>query len=440
MNIQRIKNSNLFTVFNLRNSYAKGRLSMLISSIIVTINAFLTAGIFHTGFLIANDIDIVDVGVISFIPFAANSFSIFAPFILERFKKRKFILSLGRILYYIINILGVTLLPLFVKDNDLKVLLFALLVFVSTIINALTVTGYSAWHINFIPNKVRADYLSYMQTIAYVVTGTVLIASSLIADKLKGSPSEIKVLYGIRIFAFVLAVIEVIILALPKEFPYTSKTKIKLKNVFILPFNCKPFLYTMIIVFAWTFVSNITYSLLDFYLLNDVGVKYTFINFINAGYAIFLLVLSGKWKKVLYKYNWFKTFAYSAIMLAPTTFLYSFAAKGTYIPIMLIVRLSQHVIGVGLNLTFSNMAYVNLPKEDRTNYTSFHQFVANVAAFLGMLSGTAYVAVTKNFIIDFWIFKYTSVQQLLVIQSAGQLLVAFLVLKLLPKVEPKEAA
>ena len=433
--MKNIRNSNLFAVFNLKDDLAKGRVSMLISSIIVTINSFLTAGIFHTAFLIANDIDLVKVGIISFIPFAANGFSIFSPFILERFKKRKLILSIGRVLYYTINILGVTLLPLYIKDSNAKVIAFAILVFISSAINALTVTGYAAWHINFIPNKVRADYLSYMQTLSYIFTGTVLIISSVIADKLRGSSNENTVLFCIRFFAYFIAIVEVIILALPKEFPYASKTKVKLKNVFTLPFSYKPFIFTMLIVFLWTYVQNLTYSLLDYYLLNDVGAEYTFINLINAGYALFLLAFSKRWKRILDKYSWFKTFAIAAIMLAPTSFLYSFATKTTYIPIMLIVRLTQHFIGVGLNLTFANMVYVNLPDEDRTNYTSFHQFGANISAFFGMLTGTTYVALTNNLIFKIGSLNFTSVQQLLIIQSIGQLLVAFLVVKLRPKVE-----
>ena len=156
---------------------------MLVSSIIVTSNTFLTAGIFHTAFLIANDIDIVKVGIISFIPFLANTFSIFSPFILERFERRKGILTLGRLLYYTLYILGVTLLPL-VKGQNAKVISFAVIVFISNVINALTVTGYAAWHVNH-TQQGRADYISYMQTLSYVFTGIVLIASSLIADKLR---------------------------------------------------------------------------------------------------------------------------------------------------------------------------------------------------------------------------------------------------------------
>ena len=104
-------------------------------------------------------------------------------------------------------------------------------------------------------------------------------------------------------------------------------------------------------------------------------------------------------EEILAKHSWFKTFGIAAIMYSPTTFLYSFATKATYIPIMLVVRLSQHFIGVGLNLTFANMVYVNLPRgQDKLHLLS--SVGANLSAFLGMLTGTTFVAVTKNFVIN----------------------------------------
>ncbi len=435
---RRIVNSHFFTIFNTKDDLARGRVSMLLSSIIVTINSFLTSGFFLTGFLIANDIDIVNAGIISFIPFVANSFSIFSPIILERFEKRRLILSLGRSLNYFFGILGVTVLPLFVHDKGIKVVIFAVLMFLAGVSNALTVSGYAAWQINFIPNKVRADYISYNQTYSFAVTAGVIVLSSVIADKLEGSAYENKVLYAIRFFGLFLAILDVIILSSPKEYPYTRSTKTKLKNVFTLPFKNKPFIYTMVIVFAWTFVQNLTYSLLDYYLLNDVGVKYTFISFINAFYAIFLFTCSRYWKKVLNKYSWFRTFAFSAILLAPTTFLYAFVTADTYLVIMTIVRFTQHFVGVGLNLTFANMVYVNLPQEDRTNYTSFHQFGANISAFIGIMAGTSFVALTENYILNVWGYSFTSVQMLILIQAILQLVVAYLVLKLLPLVSNYE--
>ena len=64
-------------IFNLKDEEAKGRTIVLTSSILTTIyNVFIT-GIFYTGFLTMYGMSITDTGIITFIPYIANMFSIF---------------------------------------------------------------------------------------------------------------------------------------------------------------------------------------------------------------------------------------------------------------------------------------------------------------------------------------------------------------------------
>ena len=80
---------------------------------------------------------------------------------------------------------------------------------------------------------------------------------------------------------------------------------------------------TMGIVFAWTFCINVPLSSVNYYLINNVGVDYTFIYTINMFYPVFLLIFLPPWKKILAKLGWFKTFAYAALLHIPTNLLYS---------------------------------------------------------------------------------------------------------------------
>ena len=82
-----IRHAHFFTMFNFRDELAKGRSCMLLSAILASVINWLTTGLFYTSFLMANGIDIVKIGIISFVPFIANCFSIFSPSILERFPK-----------------------------------------------------------------------------------------------------------------------------------------------------------------------------------------------------------------------------------------------------------------------------------------------------------------------------------------------------------------
>ena len=73
------KSTRFFTLFNFHDEQAKGRSCMLLSSVIASVISWLTTGLFYTSFLMANGIDIVKIGIITFVPFIANCFSIFSP-------------------------------------------------------------------------------------------------------------------------------------------------------------------------------------------------------------------------------------------------------------------------------------------------------------------------------------------------------------------------
>ena len=295
-----LKDARFFALFNFRDEKAKGRSCMLLSSVVASVISWLTTGLFYTSFLMANGIDIVNIGIITFVPFIANCFSIFSPSILERFKRRKAVLAASRAAYYTLNILGITVMPYFVQDPSLKMTLFVAIVFSANIINALFTSGYQVWQVNFIPNEVRAEYFSANTLItAFIGCGAALV-SSVVADALAGSPYQDTIIVLFRYAAYALALLDVLILSLPKEYPYSqTQAKPRFRDIFIKPFQHKKFVMTMGIVFAWTFCINVPLSSVNYYLINNVGVDYTFIYTINMFYPIFLLIFLPPWKKIL---------------------------------------------------------------------------------------------------------------------------------------------
>ena len=118
--LRNLRHSDLFVVFNWKDDRGKGRCCMLASAILSALVTDLTSGTLYTAFLTVNNFSIVDAGVLTFLPLIASCFSIFSPMILERFKKRRWILAGGRLAYYVINILGLTLLPYLVQEQSAK--------------------------------------------------------------------------------------------------------------------------------------------------------------------------------------------------------------------------------------------------------------------------------------------------------------------------------
>ena len=87
------RNSAFVRTFNLHDEKAKGRSCFLASSVLASLASQLSGGIFYTGFLLSYGINIVNIGIITFVPTITRLLSMFSPFILERFRRRKAILT-----------------------------------------------------------------------------------------------------------------------------------------------------------------------------------------------------------------------------------------------------------------------------------------------------------------------------------------------------------
>lgn len=435
--LRRIQSAHFFTLFNFHEEKAKGRSIMLLHNALMGAVSWLSTGLFYTSFLMTNGINIVNIGILTFVPYIANCFSIFSPSILEHFAKRRWILAAGRFSYDAIILLGITLMPLFVNDPTTKMVLFVVLTFAANIINALFSSGYSVWHVNFIPEEVRAEFFSVNTTVTSFIGCGAALLSSVVADALAGSAYEDTVIVIFRYLAFALSAVDIILLLLPKEYPYKkSKELPRLRHIVTKPFQHKKFALTMAIVFAWTFCINVPLSSLNYYLINDVGVSYSFVYIINMFYPFFLLVFLPLGKKIIKRMGWFQAFAIGAMLHIPTNLMYSCVTAANYTWLMPTVRLTQHLFGVLMNVAYANMLYINLPDADQTNYVSFHTLVVNIASFLGMMAGTGFVAAYPDIVVRVFGLAFTNVQMLLWVEALGQLLVPLAVLKLLKKLMP----
>ena len=425
---------NFRRVFNFKETKARSRVFVMIYSLINSVNSYLTAGVFYSGFLAHTGMDASQVGLVAAIPFLANLFCIFSPDLLGRFRKRKAVLICARFMYHTLNILTVTLLPYVVKDVSVRTVSFCAIVFAAGVINALSLPGITELHISNIPGELRSDYFAYVQTIGAGVAGAAILLLAFLQDRLAAANPEI--FTWIRIIAYALALLDVVFMALPSEPEYRRTEKVKLSNTFRVPLKNRKYMWTMLFVFLWTFTQTFAVTnIIDNYLTVTSHVPYIFICAINASYTLFLIFLQRPWKKLIRRTSWFRTFAIAAILHSPTTLLYAFTNSVNYIPLMLTVRLTQHVIGVGANITAANLAFVNMPEENRTEYMSFYYIAVNLSSFIGMSLGTLWIRlIGANYFTLFGV-NITGPQQLLLFQGLLQFLVPLFILLSIKKLE-----
>ena len=400
--------SQFFKVFNFRDPDARGRCCVLIYMVVEGFLSYITSGIFYTGFLSGYNIDIVNVGILTFIPYIASLFVIFTPALLSKFPKRRWILGVCKFLYYFIILVGQNLLPVLVKDSGQRIIGLIAIIFVASIFNVIATSGYAAWHIRFQPEEVRAYYLNVTQFLTALVAGILVLASGWITDSLAELGSkQLDFIVGFRYFAFGLAVLDVVFLLIPREVSYPVLHQPKLSDILLIPLKNKKFMLTMAVVFMWQFSLTCYSSFLNMYLIENIKMSYTFYNIIIFAYSLFFIFCMGFWQKMIKKTSWFMTFAIALLVVAPLQIVYGFVQPGIwhYIPLVLIVRLPQHFAGVGHNVAFANFQYINMPLSNRECYTSFYQIIFNLGALSGLVFGTIFTAMTKDF--AFTAFGYT---------------------------------
>lgn len=387
----------LSEIYNLRDDYAKGRLISLGSALLTALyNVFIT-GIFYTGFLTIYDISITEMGIISFIPLIASCFSVFSSMILERIKRRKAVLVASKIFFYAMYILATTAMPNFVHDPQQRVIWFGVILFVAYAVYALFSPGFTPWFYNFYPadNNKRIRYISLNQIFSSIMSSAVLMASGLLTDAVAGSPYQAQLIIGFRYVAFLFVLIDVGMQACAREFTYPETARLKFSQVFTLPLKYRKFMACMALMFAWNFISNLNNGLWVYHLLNHMHFSYTLINSMSVEYTVILVLATPLWRRLLKRYSWIKTFGIANLIFVPTELLFFMMTPERayfYVPL----ATWQNILSVGLNYSYANVLYMNLPEENSTAHIAFYTVGCNLFAFFGLTVGTYVSSITGD--------------------------------------------
>ena len=401
-------------VYNFRDPEAKGRVCVLIYTLVEYFLVYITSGIFYTQFLQSYQVDITGVGILNFIPFLASMFVLFTPGILNHFTKRRWLLAGCKLMYYILNVFVLTLLPALIGDYNTLLGCMIATSFLASLFNIIATAGYAAWHIRFQPEEIRAYHMTVSQFLSAVISGMLMLSAGWLCDHL-----DDWFVLALRYFAFGLGLINVIFLLLPKEVEYPVIRTPKFADIISIPLKHKKFMRTMLVVFLWQFSLYCYSSQLNYYLLDTIGMSQTFYNIIIFLYGPFFMLFMNFWRKRIEETSWFRVFGISLLIVAPLQILYGFVQPGSfeltlgslvmtvplYVPLVLAVRLPQHFAGTGHNVAFANFQYINMPLTNRDCFTSFYQIIFNLGSMAGMLFGIVFTELTKE--LSFTAFGYT---------------------------------
>ena len=423
-----------YPAFNFRNDYGKARTALLASIVPQAMVSGFSSGIFYTGLLIGHGINIVNISILTMIPYIASLFTIFTPYILERFPKRRLILSAARIAYYLINIIGITLLPQLVHDEAGRITGLIIIVFVSHAINFLF-SSYGPWHMIYITADVRNTYYTAQTLVSNLSSSLVLLIASSIMDAI---PEDVRLPFitTLRYVAFGIALIEVWLLQLPKEPAYLASTdRPKFIDIFRRPLQDKYFRITLLILGVYQLFANLPASALSAWLLEDVHVSYLYITIIDSTFFLFVLFTSRIWNRFLHTKGVCKILV--AVLISETLAVgaYAFVNHNNYLWLMTLVRFTQHFFSMAWSFGVNHIYYETMPPKDRTAHVSFYTLSQNLMVFISMTLGTSIIAAMGDSTVGIFGQSLTSVPILQLIKAVLMLLLAGIILLLRKRLE-----
>ncbi len=431
------KRTSWYPAFNMDTEFGRARTALVLQGVPQAVVSGFTAGTFYTGLLIGYGINIVNISILNTIPYLACLFSIFTPYILERFPKRRVILSVAQIAYFFINIVGITILPELVHDEAGRIVGLVAIVFVSNIIHYLF-NGYGPWHVHYIEPGVRNTYQTASTLISSITSSVVMLISSAIMDAV--SPQmQLSLIKILRYASFGIALVYVWLLQLPKEPVYLkSAEKPAIIDIFRRPLQEKKFRLLCLVIFLYQFCGYIPTSVLNVWLLEEVKVSYLYINAVNAVFILFIIVTSPIWNRIVRRWGNCVTLVISLLIYMVAVGSYAFVNHSNYLWLMTFVRFTEHALTMGIGFSTGNLYYEQLPPKDRTAHISFYTMAQNFAMFLGSSVGTLFIARMGSSVLKVFGRNLSGVPVLLLIQAVLFLLLAVLVFLLRDRLKPTE--
>lgn len=433
------RKSSWHDVFNFSDEAGSARSNVLIAGLFNSMISALAEGTFYTGYLLCYGINIVNISILTAIPYITGFFSLLTPRILAPFKKRRVILSVSRILYFVIRILGVTLLPQIAQSEAGRTWGLVAIVFISSSINNLFTTGYSAWHMSYLTKpEIRVPYLAAYRIVIAVAGQVFPLFFSGWIDALEGQ-AKLDAFTLLRFCALGAVALDVYFHQRPKEPEYKeTSAHHSLMDVLCVPLKNSRFRWTMVIYFGYIFGNYIAYPMENAWALDILQSGLQYVSVVNAMYIPILLLTRGLWSKVARRLGNYKLLTVALGLYLVNSMMFIFTNKDNYLWMFGGGRLFEHALSMAFMFSAESLIYVVLPDEDRTCYLSFYTILTNVATFAGTMLGAWVVSLVGDGAMNIWGYSFGAIPCAWILQSIIMVIVIVLNITLRKKVESKE--
>lgn len=351
--------------------------------------ANLVAGNFLVGLYAVLNVSDALLGILTTLIQFCNVSQILSPLILNRFKQKKKILMVFRIIYYTLNIVVIGIIPYFPAVDGLRIGILLTATVCANLVNALVAPGYSMLHIRSIPREWRADFFSVLTLLNNICVYVPVLLCGKVVDFFRDSGSLLTGLTVVRCIALFFAGIEIFAHCKVQEFDEPGGTAAKVKIAF--PFGDKKFMMCVILTGMYSMFANIPGMFYSSYLVNDLKTPFSFLGFVSILSVPIMIVVTPLWNLVIRKTSWFIAISVALISISAHYFILALVNSANYLYVYTLAMILCHATVPGVSMVSSNLPYYYLPEEGRSGYLAFYAAFNSFMAMIGVFSGNLFI-------------------------------------------------
>lgn len=402
------------------------RRSLLMANMMGTLIANLTTGLFFTGLLIAINAPDEYIGYVNVAITLCGFTQLFSALVLERMRTRKKLLIGSRVIYHLINSIGLSIVAFAKIDQLTKLVLFMVCIVLINVLSSIAGPGFGVWHIGYaIPEPKRASYYSVFHILNGIISVLAMVTASFSLDLFKAGGNEIIGIIILRSISMLIGAFELYLFSKIPEPEYEfSAQKLNLTKLLTTPLKNPRYLMSVAICWIWTFSVSFSGMYFTTYLLESAKMSYTFISVVGIVSIPCLIIAMPIWTRIVSKIGWLKALTFSTLIYSLGYILNVFVTEQLTISYVLAI-IVLNLAAPGINLVFSNLPYMNIPKENQTIYIGFYSTIGgSLASVLGAYLGTLFIKYTADVTFTLFSITFVNKQYINLIQFVGILLLS----------------
>ncbi len=360
------------------DSIRRGMKYSIIEGSFATIFIALSSGAFLTGYAMMLGAGEFVIGLIGAIPFIAQGMQILGSYLLRKYKSpQKLAIAssvFNRWIWFFL-----ILLPFLNLESETKILIFLVLLFVSSSAGTILANVWTTWIGEIIPQKIWGKYFGRRTAYNNIVNIGIFFLSAFVLDNLKKSDIRIGYLI-VTSLCFASGAVTTLLFKYHPDVKFSSTDNYSLKDEILKPLRDSNFRKFIFFFAQWNFAIGLSAPFMAFHMLKNLKIDFSTIAIFNMLTMSLNIFFSQWWGKLIDKFGAKNVLMFNASNIAYIPVLWLLATPNFTLPLYLDAVITG-IAWSGFNLAGFNLQLSKSPRESRSSYI----------ALLSIFSGSGYL-------------------------------------------------